>query len=138
MTMPWPSAARSTAASPVATPARAASEGISCSVPSADTAATRSSPARTARSASSSRATAGGGGGGGPPLPGPAPRRAPRDPPPRAPRPPRAAPPRAGGPPPRHARVADDLLDRPAVALHDPPGRLEVPGEELPNVLRVA
>jgi hypothetical protein len=43
-----------TAASPVRTPARAASSGAPISSPSAEIAATRSSAARTARSASSS------------------------------------------------------------------------------------
>ena len=53
-TMPCPSAPMVTAASPVRTPARAASSGAPTSSPSVDTAATRSSAARTARSASSS------------------------------------------------------------------------------------
>ena len=51
-TMPWPSAPSVTAASPVRTPARACERRIE-----AGTAATRSSAARTARSASSSWAT---------------------------------------------------------------------------------
>ncbi len=56
-TIPSPTAARFTAASPVNTPARALSSGAPTSSPSADTAATRSNAARTARSASSSCAT---------------------------------------------------------------------------------
>ncbi len=51
-TIPWPTAPRVTAASPVRMPARAWSPG-----PRERTASTRSSAARTARSASSSRAT---------------------------------------------------------------------------------
>ena len=40
--------------------------------------------------------------------------------------------------PDRHDRVADELLDGPAVALDDRPGEREVGVEELPDVLRVA
>ena len=53
-TMPWPSAPTVTVASPVSTPARARRSATPISSPSAVTAATRSSAARTARSASSS------------------------------------------------------------------------------------
>ena len=40
--------------------------------------------------------------------------------------------------PDRHHRVADELLDRAAVALDDAPGRVEVAGEQLADVLGVA
>jgi len=56
-TIPSPTAPRVTATSPVTTPARAASPGTPFSAPSSATAATRSSPARTARSVSPSDAT---------------------------------------------------------------------------------
>ena len=53
-TMPWPVAPIVTAASPVVTPARSCRSGESTWVPSSRTARISSSPARTARSASSS------------------------------------------------------------------------------------
>jgi hypothetical protein len=56
-TIPSPAAPTVTATSPVTTPARATSPGTLASAPSWPTAATRSSPARTARSASPSVAT---------------------------------------------------------------------------------
>ena len=56
-TIPWLTAPSVTATSPVTTPARAASAGNPASLPSAATALTRSSAARTARSASPSVAT---------------------------------------------------------------------------------
>ena len=37
-----------------------------------------------------------------------------------------------------HDRIADELLDRPAVAADHPSGEVEVPGQELSGVLRVA
>ncbi len=40
--------------------------------------------------------------------------------------------------PDRHHRVADELLDRPAVELDQPPARVEVAREQLAGVLRVA
>ena len=40
--------------------------------------------------------------------------------------------------PERHHRVADELLDDPAVALHDLAALLEVAGQELPDLLGVA
>jgi hypothetical protein len=56
-TIPWFCALRETAASPVRTPARAASSGMPTSAPIVATPSMSSSPARTARSASSSCAT---------------------------------------------------------------------------------
>ena len=44
----------------------------------------------------------------------------------------------SGRSPDRHHRVADELLDRPAVPLHDPPRHLEVAGQQLARLLRVA
>ena len=38
----------------------------------------------------------------------------------------------------RHHRIADELLDRPPVQLHQPRGSLEIAGQQLPHVLRVA
>ena len=43
-----------------------------------------------------------------------------------------------GRAPDRHDRVADELLDRPAVAADDVPGEVEVAGQELPGLLGVA
>ena len=97
--MPWPSAPRVTAASPVSTPARARSSGAPTSAPSADTAATQLER-------------------------------------------------RADGPlgvvllrdrcaPHRHDGVADELLDRAAVALDHGARRVEVAREELAHVLGV-
>ena len=40
-------------------------------------------------------------------------------------------------PPHRHHRVADELLDRPAVELDQPPGRVEVARQELAHLVRV-
>ena len=45
---------------------------------------------------------------------------------------------RGGRAPDRHDRVADELLDRPAVALDDVAGELEVAAQELAGLLRVA
>ena len=42
------------------------------------------------------------------------------------------------GSPHGHDRIADELLDRPAVPRHDRPGELEVAGEELAHLLGVA
>ena len=53
-TMPWPVAPIVTATSPVTTPTRIAKPGAPTESPNAATASARSSPARTARSASSS------------------------------------------------------------------------------------
>jgi hypothetical protein len=42
------------------------------------------------------------------------------------------------GAPDRHHGIADELLDGPAVTLHDLSGRLEIPAEHLAGLLRVA
>jgi hypothetical protein len=43
-----------------------------------------------------------------------------------------------GGTPHGHDRVADELLDHPAVTADQPPAGVEVAGQQLPDLLRVA
>ena len=43
----------------------------------------------------------------------------------------------ASGTPDRHHRVADELLDRAAIELDQPPAGLEIAGEQIPHLLRV-